>query len=486
MADWAPQLSRLGKPRYLAIADAIAEDIRNGKLAPSERLPPQRKLARRLDIDFTTVARGYVEAQRRGLIESRVGQGTYVRASAKRRHGPIARHPEIVDLSMNLPPEPDDPELLDRMQDGLEAIGRDLVYLMRYQGFGGVPADKDAASHWLRHRALVPQQDRLFIAPGAHPALLGILSVLAKAGDVLLSETLTYPGARSIAAQLGLRHIGLPMDDDGVDADAFADACKRHAPRALYLNPTLLNPTTHTIAQKRRSEIIAVARRYGVAIIEDDPYGFLPVDGPLPFAALAPEITWHVAGLAKCLGAGLRIAYVVAPEVRSGWLFASSVRTATVMASPVTIALATRWITDGTADALLAAVRQESIERQGLVDGDPAAGDLPRRPGRLPSLAFAAGAVDALGFRRAYPLDRRQRCCQRCVRDRRDAARGGARLPRWPRGPVGGAQCARVYGARARGIADADIDISLISNLIRELQSQRCWHKQGGRPGAVS
>jgi len=135
-------------------------------------LPPQRKLARRLNIDFTTVARGYVEAQKRGLIESRVGQGTFVRAPAKRRHGPIAHHPEIVDLSMNLPPEPDDPELLDRMQDGLEAIGRDLVYLMRYQGFGGVQVDKDAASHWLRHRMLVPQQDRLFIAPGRIPPCL--------------------------------------------------------------------------------------------------------------------------------------------------------------------------------------------------------------------------------------------------------------------------------------------------------------------------
>ena len=54
MADWSPNLSRLGKPRYLAIADAIAEDIRNGRLAPSDRLPPQRKLARRLDVDFTT------------------------------------------------------------------------------------------------------------------------------------------------------------------------------------------------------------------------------------------------------------------------------------------------------------------------------------------------------------------------------------------------------------------------------------------------
>ena len=214
---------------------------------------------------------------------------------------------------------------------------------------------------------LAPQQDRLFIAPGAHPALLGILGVLAKAGDVVLSESLTYPGTRSIAAQLGLRLVGLPMDDDGVDAEAFADACKRLSPRALYLNPTLLNPTTHTIAWARRTEIIAIARGFGVAIIEDDPYGFLSVDAPPPFAALAPDITWHVAGLAKCLGAGLRIAYVVAPDVRSGWLFASSVRTATVMASPVTIALATRWISDGTADALLAAVRQESMERQRLV-----------------------------------------------------------------------------------------------------------------------
>src|SRR5277367_4993070 len=201
MQDWTPNLATSDKPHYLAIADAIADDIRSGRLAASDRLPPQRKLARRLDVDFTTVARGYVEAQKRGLIESRVGQGTFVRATAKRRHGPIARHPEIVDLSMNLPPEPDDPELLDRMQDGFEAVGRDLVSLLRYQGFGGVQADKDAASNWLSRRALVPPQDRLFIAPGAHPALLGILGLITKPGDVILSEDLTYPGTRSIAAQ---------------------------------------------------------------------------------------------------------------------------------------------------------------------------------------------------------------------------------------------------------------------------------------------
>src|ERR1700745_2835790 len=209
MQDWMPNLATSDKPRYLAIADAIAEDIRSGRLAPSDRLPPQRKLARRLDVDFTTVARGYLEAQKRGLIESHVGRGTFVRKAARRSHSPMARHPEIVDLSMNLPPEPDDPELLDRMQDGLEAVGRDLVYLMRYQGFGGVGADKEAALKWLAARALVPPEDRLLIAPGAHSALLGILGLLAKPGDVILSEALTYPGARSIAAQLGLQLIGL-------------------------------------------------------------------------------------------------------------------------------------------------------------------------------------------------------------------------------------------------------------------------------------
>ena len=82
---------------------------------------------------------------------------------------------------------------------------------------------------------------------------------------------------------------------------------------------------------------------------------------------LAPELTWHIAGLAKCLGAGLRVAYVVVPEARSGWAFAASVRAAAVMASPITVALATRWIMDGTGDALLSAVRKESIERQKLV-----------------------------------------------------------------------------------------------------------------------
>lgn len=367
MPDWTPDLSTSDRPRYLALADRIATDIKAGALVTGDRLPPQRKLAERLGIDFTTVARGYAEAQKRGLIESRKGQGTFVQAAPRARATnlvPSRSRSDSVDLSMNLPPEPSDPDLIERMRAGWDAIGRDLVSLLRYQAFGGGPADKETALHWLNRRALSPTLERVYIAPGAHSALLGILGVLAKPGQVVLSERITYPGVRSIAARLNLSLIGLPMDRDGIDPEAFSAACSEMSPKALYLNPTLQNPTTLTIPQKRREEIIAIAQQWGVPIVEDDTYGFIPTDGPPPFASIAPDMTWHVASLAKCIGAGVRIAYVVAPDARSAWAFASAVRSATVMASPITVALTTRWIQDGTADCILRFIRSEAIARQ--------------------------------------------------------------------------------------------------------------------------
>ena len=370
--DWLPDLTQSDKPRYLAIADRIAADIAAGTLAAGERLPPQRRLAEALSVDFTTVARGYVEAQRRGLVESRVGQGTFVKAAPAKvlapGQGSIPRAPapELVDLSMTLPPEPDDPALVVRMQQGMVELGERLVSLLRYQPLGGSPADKAAAALWLGRRGLTPASEQLFVVPGANAALLAILSSLTKPGDAVLCEALTYPGIRSICAQLGLPLTGLPMDGDGLDPAAFAEACARLKPKALYLNPVLQNPTTITMPERRRDEIAGIARRHGVAIIEDDAYGFVPLDAPTPFAALAPELSWHIAGLSKCLGAGLRLAYVVVPDLRSGWPFAAALRASSIMASPLTTALATRWIEDGSADALLAFIRAETAARQRL------------------------------------------------------------------------------------------------------------------------
>ncbi|KJF65577.1 MULTISPECIES: aminotransferase-like domain-containing protein [Rhizobium/Agrobacterium group] len=374
MKDWQPDLSRSNSPRYMAIADLIEMDLRSGHLAIGDRLPPQRELAKRLDIDFTTVARGYAEAQKRGLVDSHVGRGTFVTGGAdKERRGfasdttPDPRRTSAIDLSMNMPPETTDPELIARMREGISAVASSLIPLLRYQGFGGSSMDKEAAAAWLSRRGLVPSQERIFVTPGAHPALLAICGMLAKPGETILSESTTYPGIRSIAAQLRLNLSGLPMDVDGILPDAFAEACERLKPKGLYLNPTLQNPLTLTIPERRREEICAVARKYHVPIIEDDAYGFIPLHAPPPLAAMAPDLTWHIGGLAKCIGAGLRLAYVVAPDTKAIWPFVSAMRANNVMASPLNMALATRWIEDGTADTILRFIRKEATVRQEMV-----------------------------------------------------------------------------------------------------------------------
>ena len=363
MKNWTPNLQGRDGPRYLAIADAIAADVVSGRLLPGDRLPPQRDLAKRIELDFTTVARGYVEAGKRGLLESVVGRGTFVRRNSMARGaaGPRRSRP---DFTMNMPPEPDDPELLARMNEGFASVAADLGSLLRYQGFGGSPSDRDAASAWLGRRAMVPSQERIFVAPGAHGALVGIFSLIAKPGEVVLCEDITYPGVRAICAQLGLTLVGVPTDGDGVMPAALEEAIRRFAPKAIYLNPTLQNPTTITIPERRRGEICALARNYEVPIVEDDAYGFIPTHGPAPLAAIAPDICWHIAGLAKCIGSGLRLAYVVAPDARSAWSFNNVMRTLCVMASPITAAIATRWIEDGTADMILRFIRAESMARE--------------------------------------------------------------------------------------------------------------------------
>ena len=148
MSDWIPTLSDGSKPRYIAIAEAIQGDLAEGRLLPAQRLPAQRQLARLLGLDFTTVARGYGEAQRRGLIESRVGEGTFVLGVAAHRQAPATRV-ESEDFSMNMPPEPADAALWTKLGSALESIGRDLASALRYQRFGGTESNKQAAVEWL-------------------------------------------------------------------------------------------------------------------------------------------------------------------------------------------------------------------------------------------------------------------------------------------------------------------------------------------------
>ncbi len=85
---------------------------------------------------------------------------------------------------------------------------------------------------------------RIVVAPGAQAALAAVLSLRARAGDTILAEQLTYPGLISAAAQLGLRVVGVETDGEGPLPQALEAACRLHAPRLVYLLPTMQNPTT--------------------------------------------------------------------------------------------------------------------------------------------------------------------------------------------------------------------------------------------------
>jgi DNA-binding transcriptional MocR family regulator len=362
---WQRRIATGDQPAYLMLADLIAEDLRSGRLAPRDRLPTLREMAQTLNLNYTTVARAYSEARKRGLIDSRPGFGTVVRGtspSLRLRGGSAA------EMTMNLPPEPADPALLERMRQGSAALMQraDLYQLMRYQDFGGTPEDKDAAVAWLRRRLPDCDSSRVLVCPGIHSALAALFSQLARPGEMVCVESLTYPGIKAMAAQLGVQLHALALDDEGPDPQAFEHACKALKCRALYINPTLLNPTTLTVTRQRREALADVALRFSVPIIEDDAYAMLPRNVPPPFALLAPDLTYYVTGFSKCLGAGLRTAYVRCPSEQQAQRLAGALRATTVMASPITNALSTLWVQDGTAEAMLQAIRSESMARQAL------------------------------------------------------------------------------------------------------------------------
>ncbi len=366
--SWRPTIRKADGPLYLAIADAIASDIADGRLSDGMRLPPQRVLAEALAIDFTTVSRAYNEARHRGLVEGRVGQGTYVNARRSRIARPATSG--IVDMSMNLPPLFDDPALAGRLWDDMTALQAEhgLDLLMRYQAPAGTLHNRAVGATWLRPRLGEVQVERMLVCPGAQGALLAVLTSLAKPGDTICAEAIAYPGLRALAAHLGITLLGVAIDEKGLIPESFDEICSRHALKALYCNPTLHNPTTSTLSLERREAIVAIARRHNVPIIEDDAYGALPVAPPPALAALAPELVYYIGGLAKCLSPALRIAYLVVPDSRSSVRIEGAIRATAGLASPLTAAIASRWIEDGTAVAVLGAIRTETNVRQHIAD----------------------------------------------------------------------------------------------------------------------
>lgn len=269
------------------------------------------------------------------------------------------------DFSRSLPPTP--PALGPALAEGLAAIaGASWAEAIRASTPRGDDAARAAAVGWLAGRLGADlDPERIIIANGTQSAVLLLVQALVKPGQVLVAECLSYGMLRSLCEIARTPVEGLPIDADGLLPEALDQACAHGRVGAIYCNPTFHNPTASVMGVARRQVILAVARRHGVMIIEDDPLGVLYPDLPPPLAALAPEQVWHIAGLTKSIAQGLRVAYVVAPGVgeREAFLGANE-RLSHWVAAPVSIALATWLAQSGRGAEIRDAIADENLARE--------------------------------------------------------------------------------------------------------------------------
>jgi DNA-binding transcriptional MocR family regulator len=365
MTIWSPDITGHAGPRYLAIADALAEDLGRGKLLPGQRLPTHRDLAAQLDLTVGTVSRAYAEAERRGLVRGEVGRGTFV--CDPDRHGDLpagaAASGGLVDLALNLSLAADDPDLAGALRQLLKQP--DLAALLSYPPQTDSLRYRQAGADWIDRHGLPVTPDQVVITAGAQHAITMALSTLCRPGQGVLTEALTYPGLKTAAALLGLTLVPVAMDAEGLLPDALDRAARDAAARVLYCMPTLHNPTTATMGSARREAIAAVVRRHGLQVIEDDVHGLLAAQALPPLASLLPEATVYIASTSKLLAGGLRVAFVAAsPATVEKLRFAVS---ASLWALPaLNVEVAAQWIADGTATAVAARKREEAAARQEL------------------------------------------------------------------------------------------------------------------------
>ena len=386
MTIWTPDISGHEGPKYRALADATAEAIASGELSEGERLPTHRDLAWKLGVTVGTVTRAYALAQAQGHIAGKVGRGTYVLpvqdrpavppreaafdfpmaafdqpdADSEKPSGPIV-------MNQNFPADPWVNDLLAQTMQRLANPQR-LSTIDGYLPANGLRRHRIAARDWLRRFGVERDEDSILIVNGCQHGLSVSFLALARPGDTILLESLTWPGARTMAEMLGLKVVPVAIDDQGILPDAFEAACHECAPRLLYTVPTLHNPTASVLPEQRRRAIAEIATRHGVYIVEDDVFGYVIENAPPPISNFAPELGIYVTSLSKPVAPILRAGFISAPVGLVPKL-AAAIRATALMTSSLNMEIATELILSGAADASATRQRARAAARQEMARG---------------------------------------------------------------------------------------------------------------------
>jgi DNA-binding transcriptional MocR family regulator len=364
---WVPQVDAAIKPKYKAVVQAIRDAVGNGRLAQGDKLPPVRDLGWKLGMTPGTVARAYTVLTDEGVLVAEVGRGTFVA-------GPAALEPPLNLMEMdviehltggdNFDVNLFSPHLPNAGQTQLirslmAQIAQDPPSgLMHYPSRRGARAAREAMAHWLRDIDLGPvvQSDIVLSHGGQNAIMLIFQAILKGRRPVILVEELCYPGFRRAATALRADVVAVAMDGDGLCPQALAAAAERY-PEAQIIctSPEVHSPTCGFSPLTRRREIVEVARRFDLQIVEDDCYRIGAAAAPA-YRNLAPERGWYLTSLSKSITPALRLGCAVGPGEMNPALHRAAEHGFFGLATPITD-LAAALLAHPQLDAVMARTR---------------------------------------------------------------------------------------------------------------------------------
>ena len=321
---WPQTLGDSKGPKYKKVANTIRSAIDAGTLTTGTKLPPVRELAYQLSITPGTVARAYGILTEEGVLEAEVGRGTFVAEKktpvlddvwSRQLHLLEARNPGHVSL---FSPRVADMGQVAALREALHKVAEgDAPMFLNYPTRDAYLPGREAAAAWVGRSPVGPVTEKdIVLTHGGQNGLMVVLqAILSGPQPVIMVEDLTYAGFRRAAEMLRAQVVEVAMDEQGIIPDSLELTIRKTGATVLCTCPEVHNPTGQFTPLARRQEIVRIARRHGVQIVEDDCYRMGEARAP-GYRALAPELAWHVTSISKILTPALRVGFAVAPEGR--------------------------------------------------------------------------------------------------------------------------------------------------------------------------
>ncbi len=232
----------------------------------------------------------------------------------------VASRPEVVSLAGGMPYV--QALNLDQMADNFAKMIRERgATALQYGSGQGDPFLREQILEVMAEVGISANADDIVVTTGSQMALDLVVRVFCDPGDVVLVESPSYVGALGVFRAYECEVVHVPMDEVGLDPVALEEIVLRLAKegkkiKLLYTIPSYHNPAGITQTPERRQQVLDVARRHQLAVLEDDPYGLLGFDGKIPRAMRAdePNQVLYLGSFSKTIASGLRVGWVLAPH----------------------------------------------------------------------------------------------------------------------------------------------------------------------------